>query len=420
MEGLQNLSSASVARRTFRSRAHTSSAALTTAVLTSAGMIALSLCVGTAHAAQPAVPAWYAAQDSAPLDTLYTLSARTGKRAVVTGTITEDGLAEVVLKRGDKETRVESSDVERIAWDASSASMREADVYFERGDFENAASRYKLAKDEEEREVVKAVASRRMGESLLRLGASDPTNFAGAVAEFDSFISTYPKNRALPQVRWMKARAALLAGDAATAAVEYGSLYNEGAGTTPSPGYDPLLCARAGVLGAQALLAKGDTLAARDMFGGVKSRLSAMLSQAEPGNAAAVELEMLAAEADLGEGFALIGSAQGAQAETFFTARLANADASATTRFGATLGLAESHYQQGEFSEARLLFARVAALDFTSRDRVALALLRVAQCRSELKDGEWKPAARAHIEEVLATYGDTPAAFEARQVLQTL
>lgn len=386
----------------------------------------LIVTVPDAHAsgAQPSGPAavepgHYESQQGAAVDTVYSISERTGKRQVVTGTVISDGLDEVVVERGGKESKIDTVEVERIAWGGLSAAMREADVYFERGDFENAAAKYRLATDSETRDVVQAVARQRTGEALLRLGSTDPSKYTEAVAEFDRFISDHSKNRALPQVRWMKARAALLGGDATTAATEFGALYNEGAGTTPTPGYDPLLCVRAGVAGAQAQLEAGDTLAARDMFGGIKSRLSAMISQAEPGNAAAVELERLAAEADLGEGFALIASAQGAQAENFFNARLSSSDSSPTTRFGATLGLAEAHYQQKEYSDARLLFTRVAALDFTSRDRIALALVRQAQCRIQLKDGEWKPAARKGLEMVIADYGDTPAAFEARQVLET-
>lgn len=412
-------------QRCLRARSARFAAVLIPAVLNPAMLIPAVLLPAVLLAAAPASAAVTTARASARLqdssgDTVHTLSARTGKRAIVTGTVTENGLAEVVLTQGDKETRIESVEVERIAWGGVTPDFREADIYFERGDFENSATRFRQALDAEERAVVKAVALRRIGESLLRLGASDSSKYTEAVAEFDRFISDYSKDRALPEVRWMKGRAALLGGDAKTAATEFGALYHEGAGTTPTPGYDMLLCARAGVAAAQAQLAAGETLAAREMFGVVRNRLSEMLSQAEPGNPAAVELGHLAAEADLGEGFVLIANDQGAQAKPFFNARFSNADSSPTTRFGALLGLAEAHYRQQEFSEARLAFARVAALDYTSRDRVAHALVRMAQCRVQLKDGDWKPAARTWLEDVVRTYGDTPAAFEARQVLPTL
>lgn len=351
-------------------------------------------------------------------DQVYVHDAKSDRRSVVTGTVTENSLSKVVVQREGKESKLEPLEVDLIVWGEVSPAFREAKVFYERGDYENAAAKYRQATDVDERAVVKAEARHRAGESLLQLGATDPSKYAEALTEFGKFLEDHPDDRAVPEVRSLQARATLLNGDAAAAGALYRSLFESGSGQNPKPGYDRILCLQAGLAAGQALLAANDTLGAREVFGVLESGISSLQPQLAQGSPESQELARLAAEADLGEGYLLIAGGQPGQAETFFEARLRNADkAGATTRFGAMMGLAEAYAAGHKSAEARVLFARVASIDFTNRDRTARALLRLAQTTVELKEPESAANARKWLNDIVTYYGNTPSARAARENL---
>jgi TolA-binding protein len=371
-------------------------------------------------AAAPASPA-APVQDGQRPDQVHVHDKERDRRTVVTGVVVENTLTSVRVEREGKETRVDPVEVERITWGTVSPAFREAQVFYDRGDYENAAARFRQATDTEERDVTKAVARWRAGEALLELGASDPSRYAEALEEFQRFLADHPQNRHVPQVRMMQARATRLSGDAKAAGALYKSLYEEGASATPTPGYDRLLCMRAGLEAAESLIEAGETLGAREILGVLKSSISSMQPQVAADSAESEELARLAAEADLGEGYVLIANEQASQAESFFQSRLQNADsAGATMRYGAMMGLGEAYRAENKYNEARVLFARVSAIDFTNRDRSARALLRLAQTTLDLKEPDATARARKWLTELVESFGDTPSAGPARELLTTL
>jgi TolA-binding protein len=352
-----------------------------------------------------------------------------GSLRQLTGTVAESGLEKLVLDRDGKEASFDNDRVERIIWGQVSASFREAQTYFDRGDFENAAAKFNLAADEDERSVIQAVARLSSGEALMALGKSDPTKFDAALSEFDSYISSYSSSRDLPRARAMQARATLLrggAGDAKRAGELYRSLFEEGNTDTPTVGYDSYECLLAGLESARALITAGETLPARETLGALTSAARAMLASAPEDSPERVKLEALVAEAQLGEGFVLLASGQARQAETFFQAQLQNAkDGPAAQRFGALLGLGEAALAQGaedskKLREASLHLAGVAGLDFTNRDRTARALLLLAETLPKLGDSDGTAQARLRLQTLIQQYGDTPSAAAARALLESL
>lgn len=355
------------------------------------------------------------------LDQVYVRESKTGRRSLQSGVVVENGLARVRVTRDGKESRVDALDVERIVWGEVSPAFREGEILFERGDFEGAAAKFKLATDNEERAVVKAAARLRAAESLVEQGARDPSRFAEAQAELERFLADHADSRDVPEARERLARVVWLAGDAARAGALFRSIFEAGAGATPAQGYSPMLCARAGLEAGEALLAAGDSLGAREVLGALKSMLGTLKAQVPADSPESSAIAALLAQAELGEGFALLANGQVRQAESFFQARLQNPTAvDARTRFGAMLGMAETHMADRNYSAARVLFARVAAIDFTDRDRSARATLRLAQASIELKEPDSPARARKWLDEVVGKFGDTPSAFTARELLAKL
>lgn len=373
----------------------------------------------TAIAASAAAPS--SGAEGGRLDQVHVRESKTGRRSLQSGVVVENGLANVRLTRDGKESRVDALAVERIVWGEVSPAFREGELLFERGDFEGAAAKFKLATDTEERAVVKAAARLRAAEALMEQGARDPSRLVDAQAELERFLADHANSRDVPEARQHQARVAWLAGDAARAGALFRSIFEAGAGATPAQGYPPLLCARAGLSAGEALLAAGDSLGAREVLGALKSMLGALKTQVPADSPEASAITAILAEAELGEGFALLANGQVRQAESFFQARLQNPTAvDARTRFGAMLGMAETHMADRNYSAARVLFARVAAIDFTDRDRGARATLRLAQATIELKEPDSPARARKWLDEVAGKFGDTPAAFTARQLLAKL
>ena len=341
-----------------------------------------------------------------------------------TGTVIENGLTNVLVERDGKEKRLDAARVDRIIWGAVCSSYREAQTYFDRGDFENAAAKFGLAATEDERPVIQAVARRRAGEALMRMGASDPSQFQLAIEEFDRFLGDNPDDRSVPIVRAMKARGTLLRGaegDVGKAGAEYRSLFESGTGASATTGYDLLGSLKAGLQAVRGLTEAGDTLGAREVNGVLTGAVRDAIAALEPEAPEAGILAALRDETQLNEGFILLAAKQAPQAQTFFLAQLKNATGgSAALRYGAMLGLGEAYVAQGEMRQASLQFATVAAIDYTDRDRSARALLRLAETLTKLGDSDGSLQARKRLEVITTTFGDTPSAAPARKLLETL
>jgi len=341
-----------------------------------------------------------------------------------TGIITENSLTSIVLSRAGKEKPIDASKVERIVWGQFGSAYRDGLDYFERGDYENAAAKFILAATEDEREVIQAEARLLAGTALLRFGASDPASYVKSVEEFDRFLADYPDARGVPLARARQARATWLRGgdgDAAAAGALYRSLFEAGTGATPSEGYDRVASFEAGLQAIRALTGSGDTLGAREIAGVLSSAVGTVQGEAEEGSVEARRLASLAAEVQLAEGFALLAGDQAAQAETFFASQLASsAEGPAARRYGAMLGLGRAQLAQGKARDASVQLATVASIDYTDRDRSAEALLHLAKALLELGDSDGPAQARLRLEVLTDSFGDTPSATPARQLLASL
>ena len=122
--------------------------------------------------------------------------------------------------------------------------------------------------------------------------------------------------------------------------------------------------------------------------------------------------------ARLGEGFCLLAKGSTSQARTFFQGQLTNASKSSSQRFGARLGLAQALFADGRFREAQIEFAQVSAIDHTDRDRVARALVGLAECSQQLSDSTGRQQAKSWLQTVKDQYGDTPSALRAQELLK--
>ncbi len=342
-----------------------------------------------------------------------------GELQTVSGKVLSNTLTEVRVERDGKERTYGAGKVQRIVWGEASSHYRDGLKYFERGDFQNAADKFAFAAaDSDEREVVKASARRLAGDAQLRLGHTDPTRLPLAQAEYARFRSDFGEGRELPAVLMSQARASLLAGDDAEAAERYHSLFEIGSGDAPAPGYPRMLCMHAGLAAARAATSTGETLVARELYGALDSALRSMLAEASEGTEEHGHLVRLAADAQLGEGFVLIASGQARQALPFFNARVTSANGSdPSLRFGAQLGIGEAHLAQRDYSSARVALASVAALDHTDRDRVARALVRLADCYLNLGTTDSSSQAKRRLTYVVEQYSDTPWARVARETL---
>lgn len=341
-----------------------------------------------------------------------------------TGVVTENSLTSVLLDRDGKEKRVDAGKVERIIWGNVSAAFREGNEYFGRGDFENAAAKFTLAASDDERQVIQGVARMRAGESLMRLGATDASQFAGALDQFKQYLSGFGDSRDVPKVRAMQARATLLRGnegDVKEAGTLYRQIFEAGTGASPEAGYDRLDSAAAGLHAIRALTASGDTLGAREIAGVLTNEINGMLPTAEEGSADQARLKALASEVQLAEGFVLMAAGQARQAETFFQSQLAGSKGKASAlRFGSMFGLGLAQAAQENYREASIQFATVAAIDFTDRDRTALALLHLAETAIKLGDKGATGEARKRFTVLTESFGDTPSAAVARKRLESL
>lgn len=377
---------------------------------------ALALALAACTVAQLGAPALAAQRP----DQVYVRGRKSGAVGPVSGTVHENSLSKVLLKTADRPREIDSVLVERILFGEVPQAFTDAQNYTEAGDHANAAAQYRLAaSDAAVRPVVQAAARLRAAQALERSGATDARAFAEAELEAARFVSEHADNRELPAARLLQGRANLLAGKPAEAAALLRALYAEGAQAEPTVGYSTALCHEAGLLAADALLAARDASAARSLYQELEASLQTQITAAGAQvPAALVELQH---EARLGEGRCLLAAGQIAQAETFFAGVLERATPlEPRLRFGATLGLAELRQAQGKQREAQLDFARVAALDHTSRARQARALLGQAQCALALSDRDARAQARVWLATVRQDFGNTPSILEAQQLLRTL
>jgi len=355
-------------------------------------------------------------------DQVFRVHPRTGKVSALTGTITENSLETVRLDRSGKESTYASSEIVRIVWGAVPPAFRDGITYAERGDHENAVARFRVAAgDSSSREVVRADARLRAAGALLAWGAKDANRFTECSAEAARFLSDYPNNRDVPQARWLKGRATRLAGDAAGAAADFRALYEEGANDPPTAGYPRALCLDAGLAAARAFLATGDTASARELFTALEGSFQQAASALEDtASAERVHLLAGAGEASVGEGFCLLAGGQASQAVRYFEGKLGRADQTASARFSASLGLAESHLAGGNLRQAQVEFAKVSSLDYTDRDRVARALVGMAEAAIKINDSSAKADAKLWLTKVGDVFGGTPSAAKAATILAKL
>jgi len=342
-----------------------------------------------------------------------------GRTVTDSGTITTNSLEKVVIERSRGDRSIDSVNVQRVVFGDVPPSFLEGTAYFDRRQFAEAAKAFQLAAgDASARDIVKARARLSAAEAHLQHGAQDPSAFGLARAEAETFLGDYADNRELPEVRLLLGRAQRLSGDAAGAAKTYDELFGEAAAGTV--GYSKKICFRAGIGAAEAYIAAGDADKARSLYGTLESAITAGLADLDERSPDRREFLLLQNQARLGEGFCLLAKGSTSQAKTFFTGRLDGANGNAPLRHGARLGLAEALLAEGKVREAQIQFAQVSAIDHTDRDRVARALVGLAQCSLKLSDKNANQKAKRSLETVRDHYGDTPSVLQAQVLLQTL
>lgn len=347
---------------------------------------------------------------------------RNSKGTVVTktGTVKSATLDAVIIEEDGKDKTIDGEDVVQVLFGTVPQPMVEARTYWGRGDFENAAAKFKVAAgDASATSAVKARARLRAVESFVKLGATDPSAFELARAEAETFVSEFADSRDLPRVRYLLGRSQRLAGDAAAAAETWRGLATDSTGDTKKESYDVVQGFRAGLEAADALVSAGDTTAARDLFLSYDGLLPRAIADAGDDTRTALELQRFQATARLGEGFCMLANGETSQARTFFQGQSRGNDGGPAQRFGALLGLGEVHLAEGKHREAQLAFGEVAALDHTNRDRTARALVGLAKASLELPDSTGRADAKSRIQAVLGQYADTPAVLEARSIAKT-
>lgn len=338
------------------------------------------------------------------------------------GTVLENSLQQTVVStsRGDKSRN--SDIVERVVFGTVPPDYVDGVAYFDRKEYEKAATKFKLAaSDTNARLVVRASARLRAAQALMMRGAIDPGAFAAAKSEVETFLADNPGNREVPAARMLNGRATRLGGDAAAAAELYRSLFLEGASGTPTEGYAVPHCFDAGLAAAEAFLGAGETAQAQEIYGMMETGLPGIIAQLDPDNSSQKRLAGILANARLGQGYVMLATGSASQAKTFFQGQVASADVnSPDLMYGARLGLAEALLSEGSHRQAQIEFAFVSSMDHTSRDRVARALVGLAECALKLTDTTSRTDARTWLEDVRDHYGDTPSVLRAQELLKGL
>ena len=342
---------------------------------------------------------------------------KSGRAKTFTGIITENTLERTVIQVGDTERRVDSDAVTLVSFGAVPPAYGEGVAYFDRSDFSTAAARFQVAAtDASASESVKAAARFRAGQAWMRAGAQSSDAFINAVDQLERFVSDNPANRSLPLATYYLGRAKWLGGDPQAAADLLRGLFQNRA----TAGYPAVVCYQAGTVAAQALIAAGDPASAKSLFAEVQPALASHLASLDSTDSQRYKLSNLEADALLGEGFCLLAEDKASQAKSFFSSKLSSADHSTALSYGARLGLAESQLTLGETRAAQLDFAKVSALDHSSNDRVARAMLGLAECALKLPDSASNQDAKLLLESIQDQFGDTPSVLRAAELLKSL
>ncbi|MFT5150821.1 MAG: TolA-binding protein [Planctomycetota bacterium] len=359
---------------------------------------------------------------STKLDKVLRRNPRSGKVTTLSGIITENALSGVTLDKSGKDQTINTEEVLRIEWGAFPTSFSDGKSYVARGDFENAVARFQeAAGNAAAREVIQAAARLNSAEALLAWGAIDAGQFANCIAECDRFLSEYADNREVPRARWLKGRATRLSNDAAGAAAIFQGIYQEASTERPTAGYERSMCMLAGLDAADALLEAKQGADASTLYLAIETSLASMIAAiTDLGSPERSRLVAARGKAAAGEGFAHLAEGRLPQALTFFQGRLGSTDIATAERHAATLGLAEVYMAQNKIRLAQVEFAKVAAVDHTDRDRVARALLGLAQSTMQLGDSDATVSARRYLNDVKNRFGDTPSALQASALLNTL
>jgi len=355
-------------------------------------------------------------------DQIFRKSPRTGKIETVAAVVTENSLTKVRAETpsGDNK-QFESARIVEIVWSSAPSTFKDARTNLERGEHERAVAMYRtVATDSDARDVIRAAARHGAARGLLALGAGDASQYDDCAAECDRFLADFPSNREVPQVRWLKGRAQLLANKGAEAAQSFKSLYEEGASEPPTEGFDRAFCLQAGLNAADAFLSAGDTLGARELYATLNNSLQGLIASLDDTESPlqVAQLEANRGTAGLGEGFCLLSDGQTDQAVTFFESQRATVGQAALG--GAALGLAEAYLAKGRNRDALIEFARVSAVDHSSPDHRARALLGLARASMKVNDTSASEEAKRYIATIQTRYASTPAANEAGELLKTL
>ncbi len=343
----------------------------------------------------------------------------------VSGVLTENNLSGVAV--GDE--RFDADRIAHITFGSVPSSFREAKNYFELRSYAEAAAKYRLAAGESDRNVVQAAARLRAAQALLYVGSVDSSAFADADREASRFLEDFPKNREVPLGRYIQATARFLSGDAAAAGALFQAIYDEVTNSVPSEGYGIVLGYKSGLRGASAYLEAGMTQEAREIFQRMTSNLPGLIAGMTEEDRNYSDMLAIQASARLGEGFALLAGGNSSRAVDFFREQLNGATtasdessrlSTAALTFGARLGLGLALAKEGQYRPAQIELAIVSSLDHTDRDRVARALLGLAECALNLPDSDSRSQARAWVETVLNQYSDTLWVQRAHALLGTL
>jgi len=344
-----------------------------------------------------------------------------GSLSTTAGTVLENALSGVKLTTTDGGNRsFDAGVVQRVTFGDVPQTYADGTTYDERGEHAQAAASFRLAATEADaRDVVKAAARLKAARALLLAGATDSSALGQARTEVERFLQDYPQNREVPAAEFLHARVTHLGEDPAAAAEIYAALYAKGAGDSPTEGYPLALSFRAGLEAVDCFLAAGSVDDARQLGTAVEAALPVALSALADTDPARPELVRLQAKARLAEGFALLAAGDSGGAKTFFESQLRAASQSETSlRFGARLGLAEALLAAGNARQAEIEFAQVSAMDPTDRDRVARALVGLAECALVLADASAKSDGRVWLDTVLERYADTPSLPRAKDLLE--
>jgi TolA-binding protein len=346
-----------------------------------------------------------------------------GADSKLTGIVTENSLTRVTVQVGDKTRNRDAAVVQMVIFGDVPESYDEGMAYAERGEHESAAAKFRLAAgDPNSRDVVKAAARLRAAIALMNQGVKDPNAFALSRDEFQRFLDEHADNREVPTARFHLGRMQLLTGDPKQASRTYRALYKEASGDTASSGYPVEICYRAGLAAADCFLKQEDTFQAREIYAEMEAlipRSMAAIDESDVGTLAI--LNAIRAQARLGEGYCQLVGGNTAQAKSFFQGHLDAAETrDSALRNGARLGLAETLLAEGEYRQAQIEFAKVSAIDHTNPDRVARALVGLAECALQLTDGSAKNDARLWLQTVQDHYGNTPAILRAQELSKNL